>query len=52
MAVGFPKSAPRLREAFNHYLAEAKRNGKYLDLVKKYYPTVHYFFPDFFKRIM
>jgi ABC-type amino acid transport substrate-binding protein len=52
MAVGFPKSSPKLREAFNKYLAEAKRNGKYLELVKKYYPTGQYFFPDFFKRII
>jgi ABC-type amino acid transport substrate-binding protein len=51
MAVGFPKTSPRLREAFNKYLLEIKRNGTYLRLVKKYYPTASYYFPDFFRKI-
>ena len=50
MAVGFPKSSPKLREAFNKYLEESKHNGTYLRLVKKYYPTASYYFPSFFKN--
>ncbi len=52
MAVGFRKSSPQLREAFNDYLAEVKRNRTYTKLVKKYYPTASYFFPAFFKGMM
>jgi len=52
MAVGFPKTSPRLREAFNKYLLEIKRNGTYLRLVKKYYPTASYYFPEFFRKIV
>jgi ABC-type amino acid transport substrate-binding protein len=51
MAVGFPKTSPKLREAFNKYLLEIKRNGTYLRLAKKYYPTASLYFPDFFKKI-
>lgn len=51
MAVGFPKSAPRLREAFNRYLEEIKQNGEYAKLIKRYYPTVSYYFPGFFKNL-
>ena len=52
MAVGFRKSSSRLREAFNAYLAEIKRNRVYTGLVKKYYPTAPFFFPSFFKGLM
>ena len=48
MAVGFPKSSPRLREAFNRYLEETRQNGSYARIVKFYYPTVSYYFPTFF----
>ena len=51
MAVGFPKSSPRLCEAFNKYLDETKQNGEYSKLIQKYYPTVSYYFPNFFKKI-
>jgi ABC-type amino acid transport substrate-binding protein len=50
MAVGFSKSSPKLREAFNKYLEESKHNGTYHRLVKKYYPTASYYFPSFFKK--
>ena len=52
MAVGFPKSSPKLREAFNKYLEESKHNGTYFRLVKKYYPTASYYFPSFFKKLL
>jgi len=52
MAVGFPKTSPKLQEAFNQYLAEIKRNRTYAKLIKKYYPTAPYFFPSFFKGLM
>jgi len=52
MAVGFPKSSPGLRNAFNKYLEESKHNGVYAKLIKKYYPTASYYFPAFFKKIL
>jgi ABC-type amino acid transport substrate-binding protein len=52
MAVGFRKSSPKLREAFNEYLAEVMHNRTYAKVVKKYYPTAPYFFPSFFKGLM
>jgi len=50
MAVGFTKQSPQLREAFNKYLEEIKKNGTYARLVKRYYPSAAYYFPDFFKK--
>ncbi|MDD2898823.1 MAG: transporter substrate-binding domain-containing protein [Desulfuromonadaceae bacterium] len=51
MGVGFAKNSPRLRDAFNTYFNETKRNGTYARLIKKYYPTAHIYFPDFFRNI-
>ena len=52
MAVGFPKSSPKLRETFNEYLGGVMRDRTYARLIKKYYPTAPYFFPSFFKGLM
>jgi ABC-type amino acid transport substrate-binding protein len=52
MGVGFHKSSLKLREEFNKYLEEIKRNGTYARLVKKYYPTASYYFPAFFKNLL
>lgn len=51
MGVGFKKTSPKLREEFNKYLEETKRNGTYMKLVTKYYPTASYYFPAFFKGL-
>jgi ABC-type amino acid transport substrate-binding protein len=50
MGVGFAKTSPRLRDAFNKYLEEAKRNGTYARLITKYYPTASIYFPYFFRK--
>lgn len=50
LAAAFPKDAPRLRDAFNDYLAKIKADGTYDRLVDKYYPGVRRYFPDFFAR--
>jgi len=50
MAVGFPKGSPELREEFNAFFAGLQKDGTYDRLVKKYYPTVGYHFPDFFQK--
>ena len=48
MAVAFSPDAPTLREAFNAWFTEFKKDGKYIDLVEKYYPAVFLYFPEFF----
>lgn len=48
MGCGFRKSAPALLAAFNRYLAEIKKDGTYLRLVKKYYADVLLYFDNFF----
>jgi ABC-type amino acid transport substrate-binding protein len=48
MAVAFAPGASDLRRAFNDYLAQIKADGSYQRLVRKYYPAVFDFFPDFF----
>jgi len=50
MGVGFRKDSPLLLEAFNRFFQELKKDGTYLRLVKKYYPTAFIYFPDFFKQ--
>lgn len=48
MAVAFRKNSPELREAFDSYLNLIKKNGTYETLVKKYYPSIYYFYNDYF----
>ncbi|MGA7983222.1 MAG: transporter substrate-binding domain-containing protein [Chromatiaceae bacterium] len=48
MGVGFPKSSPELRKAFDEFFERIWRDGTYRNLVKKYYPTVLLYFGDFF----
>jgi ABC-type amino acid transport substrate-binding protein len=48
MGVAFRKSSPELRTAFNAFFEQLWRDGTYLALVKKYYPTVITCFGDFF----
>jgi ABC-type amino acid transport substrate-binding protein len=48
MGVGFRKSSPELRNAFNQFLAQIRRDGTYSVLVRKYYPSVMRYFPGFF----
>jgi ABC-type amino acid transport substrate-binding protein len=48
MAAGFRKSSPALRAAFNEFLAQIKGDGRYMKLVRKYYPGAPHFMPGFF----
>lgn len=50
MAAGFRKDSPRLRAAFNDYFSRIKSDGTYLKLVRKYYPAVSDYFPEFFAQ--
>jgi ABC-type amino acid transport substrate-binding protein len=48
MAAAFRPSSPRLRKAFNDYLAGIRADGSYARLVEKYYPSVFDYFPGAF----
>jgi ABC-type amino acid transport substrate-binding protein len=48
MAVAFRKDSPELRTAFNQYLNSIKQDGTYQTLVEKYYPSIYYFYNDYF----
>ena len=48
MAVGFRRDAPRLRQEFEDFLAEIRRDGTYDKLIATYFPEAPVYFPDFF----
>jgi ABC-type amino acid transport substrate-binding protein len=48
MGAVFRKQSPELRKAFNQYLDDIKNDGSYLKLVEKHYPSVSYFYQDYF----
>jgi ABC-type amino acid transport substrate-binding protein len=50
MGVAFAKTSPELRKAFNAFFEKLWRDGTYLALVKKYYPTVLLYFGAFFEK--
>lgn len=51
MAAACPKDAPELLAAFNVFLLRLKSEGKYNELVRKYYPGVWEYFPEFFSQV-
>jgi len=48
MGSGIRLENPKLLESYNGFLATIKSNGKYLELVRKYYPDVFNYYPEFF----
>jgi len=50
MGVAFPKTAHELRAEFNRFFDVCRKNGTFLRLVKKYYPGVFDYYPDFFQK--
>lgn len=50
MAVGFPRESNQLREAFNAFLDKSRKDGSYMKIVKKYYPSATRYFAEFFKK--
>ena len=50
MACAFPKTSPKLRRAFNEFFMQIKADGSYVQLVRKYYPSVFSYYPDFFTK--
>jgi hypothetical protein len=50
LAAAFPKDSPQLRVAFNVYLRQMRKDGSYDALVRKYYPGIQRYVPEFFAR--
>ncbi len=50
IGVAFRKSSPELKDRFNQFYAESKQNGRYMELVQKYYPFMIEYYPEFFKE--
>lgn len=49
MGVAFRKESEELSNEFNKYFKKIKEDGIYTKLVEKYYPSVFYYYSDFFK---
>ncbi len=49
MAYAFAENSPELRDAFNRFFEQCKKDGTYTRLVKKYYPMVFNYYPKFFE---
>jgi ABC-type amino acid transport substrate-binding protein len=49
MAVGFAKDSTNLQREFSRFLAQIKKDGRYLRIVKKYFPSAPEYYPLFFK---
>lgn len=49
MGVAFRKNSLELANEFNKYFEMIKKDGTYTKLVEKYYPSVFYYYSDFFK---
>jgi len=50
MAVAFPKESPNLLKEFNRFVDKIKKDGTYIETVKKYYPYVFRYYPAFFQE--
>lgn len=51
MAPAFAKESRELLAAYNRFLEKTRKDGTYMRLINKYYPTAYSFFPDFFKGL-
>lgn len=50
LAAAFRKTSPALRDAFDDYLRRMRADGSYDRLVRKYYPGIYRYFPEWFAR--
>jgi ABC-type amino acid transport substrate-binding protein len=51
MGAAFTKDAPQLLDAYNQFIVKTRKDGTYMKLINKYYPTARSYFPDFFKGV-
>jgi len=50
LAAAFRKTSPALRDVFDDYLRRMRADGSYDRLVRKYYPGIYRYFPEWFAR--
>ena len=50
MGYAFSKTSPELRDAFNRFFKQCRKDGTYRSLAKKYYPSVFMYYPDFLNK--
>ena len=50
MACAFRPESPKLRAAFETFLAQCRQDGVYLGLIRTYYPDVFSYYPEFFRN--
>jgi ABC-type amino acid transport substrate-binding protein len=48
MAAGFAKDSIQLQNEFKKFLAQIKKDGTYIKIVRKYYPSAPEYYPAFF----
>lgn len=51
MGVAFAKSSLTLRDQFNAFFIQCVKKGVYQQLLKKYYPSIFAYYPQFFKKL-
>ncbi|MGI2257850.1 transporter substrate-binding domain-containing protein [Shewanella sp. GXUN23E] len=51
MGVGFRKDSPNLRQEFNRWLATLRADGRFNQLVNKYYPGVFHYYRHYFEPV-
>ena len=49
MGYAFAKESVKLRDSFNRFFEQCKKEGTYVRLVRKYYPAVFSYYPEFFE---
>ncbi len=50
MGCAFAKTSPELQKTFNRFLEKIKKDGTYLQLVRRYYPKVFSYYREFFEE--
>lgn len=50
MGCAFAKTSPELQKAFNRFLEKIKKDGTYLEIVRRYYPKVFSYYREFFEE--
>jgi len=50
MGVAFRKSSTELKKEFDKFYAKIKKDGTYMKLINKYYPSVFKYYKNFFKK--
>ena len=51
MGVGFRKTSPALRQAFNDFFIKTQEDGTYMRLIQKYYRSAPRYLPEYFKGL-